>query len=111
MSLWRDSLCAFAAGSVACCVIYAATALPAETRASIDNFIFKPGVITVPVGTTVVWQNDDEVPHTVTSVDGTFRSSALDTKDKFSFTFDKAGTFEYFCSVHPFMKGKVVVAP
>src|SRR6266478_3337840 len=109
MSLLRDSLSAFAAGSVVSCVVYAATALPAETRASIDNFMFKPDTITVPVGTAVVWQNDDEIPHTVTSVDGTFHSPPLDTKDKFSFTFDKAGTFEYFCRLHPRMKGKVVV--
>jgi plastocyanin len=53
---------------------------------------------TVAVGTTVVWQNDDEIPHTITSVDGTFHSPALDTKDKFSFTFDKAGMFEYLCA-------------
>jgi len=66
MSPLRDSLCAFAAGSVVSCVVYAATALPAETRASIDNFMFKPDTITVPVGTAVVWQNDDEIPHTVT---------------------------------------------
>jgi len=110
MSLLRDSLCAFASGSVVCCVVYAATALPGETRASINNFMFKPDTIAVPVGTTVVWQNDDEIPHTVTSVDGTFHSSALDTKDQFGFTFDKAGTFEYFCRLHPRMKGKVVVA-
>src|ERR1700746_3853850 len=86
MSLLRDSLCAFAAGAVVCCVVYAATALPAETRASIDNFMFKPDTITVPVGTTVVWQNDDEIPRTVTSVDGTFHLPALDTKAKFGFT-------------------------
>jgi plastocyanin len=110
MSQLRDSLCAFAAGAVVSCVVYVATALPAETRASIDNFMFKPDTITVPIGTTVAWQNDDEIPHTVTSVDGTFHSTALDTKDKFSFTFDKAGTFEYFCRLHPYMKGKIVVA-
>jgi len=56
-----------------------ATALPAETRASIDDFAFKPGTITVPVGTTVVWENNDDIPHTVASADGTFRSQALDT--------------------------------
>jgi len=111
MSLFHDSLRAFAAGAAVCCVVYAATALPAETRASIDNFTFKPDTIPVPVGTTVVWENDDDIPHTVVSLDGTFRSSALDTEDKFSFTFDKAGTFEYFCSLHPHMKAKVVVAP
>ena len=111
MSLFHDSLSAFAAGAAACCVVYAATALPAETRASIDNFTFKPDTITVPVGATVVWENDDNIVHTVVSVDGAFRSPALDTEDKFSFTFDKAGTFEYFCSLHPYMKAKVVVAP
>jgi plastocyanin len=46
-----------------CCVVFAATALPAETRASIDDFAFKPGTITVPVGTTVVWENNDDIPH------------------------------------------------
>jgi plastocyanin len=111
MSLFNDCLRAFAAGAAACCVAYAATALPAETRASIANFTFKPGTIMVPVGTTVVWENDDDTPHTVVSLDGTFRSPALDTEDKFSFTFDKAGTFEYFCSLHPYMTAKIVVAP
>jgi plastocyanin len=111
MSLFHDGLRAFAAGAAVCCVVCAATALPAETRASIDNFTFKPDTITIPVGTTVVWQNDDDIPHTVVSLDGTFRSAALDTEDKFSFTFDKAGMFEYFCSLHPHMKGEVVVAP
>ena len=58
----------------------------AETLATIGNFMFKPDTITVPVGTTVAWQNDDEIPRTVTSVDGTFHLPALDTKDKFIFT-------------------------
>jgi plastocyanin len=109
MSLFRDSARAFAAGVAVCCVVYAATALPTETRASIDNFTFTPGTITVPVGTTVVWENNDDIPHTVVSLDGTFHSQALDTEDKFSFTFAKAGTFDYFCSLHPHMKAKVVV--
>jgi plastocyanin len=111
MSLFHDSLRAFAAGAAVCCVVYAATALPAETRASIDNFTFKPGTITVPVGTTVVWENDDDIPHTVVSLDGMFRSPALDSEDKFRFAFDTPGTFEYFCSLHPHMTAKVVVAP
>jgi plastocyanin len=111
MSLFHDSVRAFTAGAAVCCVVCAATALPAETRASIDNFTFKPDTITVPVGTTVVWENDDNIVHTVVSRDGAFRSPALDTEDKFSFTFDKTGTFEYFCSLHPYMKAKIVVAP
>jgi plastocyanin len=111
MSLVHDSLRAFAAGAAVCCIVYAATAVPAETRASIDEFAFKPDTITVPVGTTVVWENKDDIPHTVVAVDRTFRSPALDTDDKFRFTFNKEGTFEYFCSLHPNMTAKVVVAP
>jgi hypothetical protein len=71
----------------------------------------KSGTITVPVGTTVVWENNDDIPHTVVSLDGTFRSQALDTEDKFSFTFDKAGMFDYLCSLHPHTKGQVFVTP
>ena len=111
MSLFHEIDRAFAAGVALCCVAYAATALPAATSASIDNFTFMPDTITIPVGTTVVWENDDDIVHTVVSLDGAFRSQALDTEDKFSFTFDKTGTFEYFCSLHPYMKAKVVVAP
>jgi plastocyanin len=111
MSLFHDSLRAFAAGVAVCCVAYAATALPSETTASIADHTFKPETLTVPVGTTVAWKNDDDTVHTVVARDGTFRSQALDTEDKFSFTFDKAGTFEYFCSLHPYMKARVVVAP
>jgi amicyanin len=111
MSLVHDSLRAFAAGAAVCCVVGTAFAVPAETHAAIDKFKFEPDTITVPVGTTVVWENKDDIPHTVVSMDGTFRSAALDTEDTFSFTFNKAGTFEYFCSLHPYMKAKVVVAP
>ena len=83
-----------------------------ETREiAIDNYSFSPGAITVPVGTTVTWVNHDETPHTVAAGDNprSFRSEGLDTDDKFSFTFTKAGTYEYFCSIHPHMTGKVVV--
>jgi plastocyanin len=116
MSLTYDSLRAFAAGAAVCCVVYAVAAAPSETRSgethlTIDNFTFKPDTITVPVGTRIVWENDDDIPHSIVETTGKFHSAALDTEDKFSFTFDKAGTFEYFCGLHPHMKGKVVVAP
>jgi plastocyanin len=77
----------------------------------IDNFTFGPGTLTVPVGTTVTWTNKDDIPHTVVSTDDvkTFKSKVLDTDEKFSFTFSKAGTYPYFCSIHPKMTGKVVV--
>lgn len=75
----------------------------------IDNFSFGPATLTVPVGTTVTWTNRDDIPHTVVSTDGVFKSKVLDTDDKFSYTFSKTGTYPYFCSIHPKMTGKIVV--
>jgi len=77
----------------------------------IDNFAFAPAILSVAPGTKVTWANSDEEPHTVTSADAgaTFKSAALDTNDKFSFTFDKPGTYKYFCSIHPHMVGTIVV--
>jgi plastocyanin len=79
----------------------------AEVR--VDNFTFGPESITVPAKTTVTWVNRDDVPHVIASTDGVFRSKALDTDDKYSYTFDKPGTYSYFCAVHPKMVGKVIV--
>jgi plastocyanin len=78
---------------------------------TIDNFTFGPQTLTVAVGTTVTWINHDDEPHTVVN-EGTprlFKSAALDTDDKFTYTFDKPGTYNYFCSIHPHMTGTVVV--
>jgi len=76
----------------------------------IDNFSFTPQTTTVPTGTQVTWTNQDDIPHTVVSDDKTtFKSHALDTDEKFSFTFTKPGTYEYFCSIHPKMTAKIVV--
>ncbi|HKW90196.1 MAG TPA: cupredoxin family copper-binding protein [Candidatus Acidoferrales bacterium] len=80
-----------------------------ETRVEIKDFSFQPSEVTVSVGAKVVWVNKDEEPHTVTSTDRVFISKALDTDEEFSFTFDKPGTYEYFCSVHPRMVARVVV--
>ncbi len=79
------------------------------TEVKIDNFSFGPGTLTVTVGTTVTWTNRDDIPHTVVSTDGAFKSKVLDTDEKFSFTFSKAGTYPYFCSIHPKMTAKVIV--
>jgi len=75
----------------------------------IDNFVFGPQTLTVSAGTTVTWVNNDDIPHTVVSNDRVFKSKVLDTNDKFSYTFAKAGTYPYFCSIHPKMTAKVVV--
>jgi plastocyanin len=76
---------------------------------NIDNFTFTPTELTVAVGTTVKFVNRDDIPHTVVESSKIFRSKPLDTDDTYSFTFANAGTFNYFCSLHPHMTGKVVV--
>jgi plastocyanin len=76
---------------------------------TIDNFTFGPKELTVAVGTTVKWVNHDDIPHTVVNTDKAFRSKALDTDDAFSYTFASAGSFDYFCGLHPHMVGKVIV--
>lgn len=80
---------------------------PAQVK--IDNFSFEHQTLTVAVGTTVTWTNRDDIPHTIVSTDGVFKSKARDTDETFSFTFTKAGTYTYFCSVHPKMTGTIVV--
>ena len=84
-------------------------AAPAAASVQIDNFTFKAPVTTVKAGTTVTWTNADDIPHTVVSKDGVFKSKVLDTGDHFSFTFAKAGQFGYYCSLHPHMTGTIVV--
>ena len=81
----------------------------ANAEVKIDNFSFGPQTVTVPVGATVTWINRDDIPHTVVSTDGVFKSKVRDTDEMFSFTFAKAGTYSYYCSVHPKMTGQVVV--
>ena len=81
----------------------------AQPQVTIDNFSFSPGTVTVPVGTAVRWTNHDDVPHTVVSDEKVFRSKPLDTDEAFTYTFTKAGTYSYFCSLHPKMIAKVVV--
>ena len=82
----------------------------AANQVAIDNYSFSPQTLTVPVGTTVTWINHDDVPHTVLSMDKkTIASPALDTDEKFSYTFSKAGTYSYYCSLHPKMIGQIVV--
>src|ERR1700730_9553568 len=81
----------------------------ANVAVKIDNFVFGPQAITVPVGTTVTWTNSDDTPHTAVSTDGVFKSKVMDTDERFSYTFTKAGTYSYYCSVHPKMTGQVVV--
>jgi plastocyanin len=77
----------------------------------IDNFSFAPAEIIVAAGTTVTWSNRDDIPHTITDAaePRAFKSPPLDTGDKFSWMFKSPGTYQYFCSLHPHMQGRVVV--
>jgi len=99
------ALAALLAGSA-----YAPAAETADTvRIDIKNFRFAPASLTVKSGATVTWINQDQEPHTVVSADGRFRSGAIDTGERFSFTFEKPGTYPYVCTIHPRMTGTVVV--
>jgi len=82
-----------------------------QAAVRIDNFNFTPPTLVVAPGTTVTWTNADDSPHTVREKDGKFKSAALDTDDTFSQTFAALGEYEYFCSIHPRMVGKIVVQP
>ena len=76
----------------------------------IRNFMFMPKTLTVPVGAKVTWINRDEEPHIVVSANGQFApSKALDTGDRYVTIFSKPGTYTYYCTVHPFMTGTVIV--
>lgn len=77
---------------------------------NIINFSFQPGSLTVKAGDTVTWVNNDSTTHTITSDNGAFTSSGnLAPGDKYQFTFTKAGTYPYHCSIHPSMTATVTV--
>ena len=95
-----------AAGSNAAAV---ATEASSAQQISIENFTFSPQMLNVPVGATVTWINRDDVPHTIVGAGKRFKSAALDTDDKFSFTFTTAGEYPYFCGIHTHMIGKIIV--
>jgi plastocyanin len=84
---------------------------PAATTVVIDNFSFSPPRLSVAVGTTVVWKNQDDMPHTIVNdaKPREFKSSPIDSGEQFSWTFSKAGTYAYFCSLHPRMTGVITV--
>ena len=88
---------------------FGAVAAQEENVVTIDNFTFTAPELTVAVGTTVKWVNQDDMPHSVIDKGKTFRSKTLDTKDSFSYTFAGAGTFDIFCGLHPQMKEKIIV--
>jgi plastocyanin len=80
-----------------------------QTQVNIDNYAFKDPTITVTAGTTVVWKNLDDDPHTVTATNGLFDSKGLAQGDTFAYQFTKPGEYAYYCKVHPMMRGTVIV--
>lgn len=92
----------------------AAASAPAASgqtvQVSIANFAFDPATLTIPAGTTVVWTNKDQAPHSVASPDGGFQSSGnLANGNTYQYTFNTPGTFAYVCGIHSSMKATVVV--
>lgn len=88
-----------------------ASAPVSEAAVAIQNFAFTPATLSVKVGTTVTWTNRDEEPHTVSAQNGSFHSPGMGTGATYSFTFTRAGSVDYVCTIHPFMHGTVVVTP
>jgi len=89
----------------------AKASIGSEAEVQIDNFTFTPGAINVKAGTRVIWINHDDIPHTVDSTEGKFKSGALDTDDKFEFRFAEPGEYSFYCRIHPKMTGKIIVHP
>lgn len=84
----------------------------ATHEVQIANYAFAPEDLTITVGDTVTWTNEDSVMHTATSLDGAFDSGMLDFGQSFSWTFTQVGTYDYLCTPHPMMTGRItVVAP
>jgi plastocyanin len=87
----------------------AIAASPAAPAVQIKDDAFSPRTLTITVGQTVTFTNDDDDAHTVTAVDGSFDSKGLDTHGVWRHVFKKPGSYAYFCQLHPFMKGTIVV--
>jgi plastocyanin len=111
LRLSTRQLAAIFAGFGLAAVAYAPLHAADTPQVKSENFAFTPPILTVKVGTTVTFENDDDIPHLVVANDAAFRSKALDTGDTYAFTFTKAGDYAYYCGLHPHMQGKITVAP
>src|SRR6266496_375147 len=111
MGAWSGPKTPPVAALAAATLLFLDAAAAQDAEVKIDNFTFAPPSLTVKAGTTVTWRNEDDIPHTVASSVRVFKSTALDTDDSFSFTFTEPGSYDYFCSLHPHMRGKIVVEP
>lgn len=102
--------CGIAASPAAVAASASASRKLHTQQIEIRNFAFAPATLTVPAGTRVVWTNQDEEPHVITSAGSLFASSkGLDTSDSYAVTFSRPGTYAYYCSIHPMMVGTIIV--
>jgi plastocyanin len=97
--------------AVSTAMFWATSLQAAEVEVRIENFTFDPRVVTVKAGTEVIWENYDDIPHSIVATAAGIRSKALDTDETYAFTFAAPGTFDYVCGLHPQMKGTIEVLP
>jgi len=107
-SLLRGALGAGLGAGLVVVIGRAATAAD-DAKIMIDNFKFSPTPLTVSVGTTVTWLNRDDIPHSIVVPSLGVRSHPMDTDEYFAYRFEKAGTYDYICGMHPFMRGQIIV--
>jgi len=97
--------------AVLAALLFATPALADEPQTvTIDNFSFRPNVITVKPGTHIVFKNQDDLPHSVVIPDMQVKTPLMDTDGSYEADFEKPGEYKYFCGIHPMMTGKVIVA-
>jgi plastocyanin len=99
----------FCVAALALAVASSEAAGPVVHTVTIDGFAFLPPVLTVKQGETVEWRNTDPVPHTATGKEGGLDSGDISANGSYRFTAKKKGRFAYICTLHPIMKGELVV--
>ncbi len=85
------------------------TSTASQNSVAVQNLAFSPSMLTIQKGANVTWKNDDSVQHTIVSDSPAFSSPVLNTGDNYTFQFNSSGSFPYHCSLHPYMKGTIVV--
>ena len=111
MKPWAEMMRALYLALPLVLILGAGAARAEAVTVRIDNFTFNAPELTVKPGAAVTWENGDDIPHTVVETGARFHSKPLDTGDQFSMTFEKTGQIDYFCGLHPHMKGKIIVQP
>jgi plastocyanin len=107
----RTRIGRLSAAALAFLLSHIVPALADDANVAMEKLAFMPATLTIKAGSTVTFENHDEMPHNIVGAGGAFRSKLLNTNDKFSMVFTTPGEFAYICGVHPNMKGKVIVTP